>query len=169
MGVWVCGGENSLIWVYNRIYPLEGEWAGWERLLRKRFRPDILWMNRNWLSHIVKKSIPDKRGRQGEDCADLWRSSQFRLFLRANDHVISCDLQITSVASVGFIINLQHPTLTVYLPTWSFRFFLCNLLNGFCSLLVPPLSHDPSNLSFLYFPPIQFKFCGPHFLTCSQL
>lgn len=126
-------------------------------------------MNRNWLGHIVKKSIPDKRGRQGEDCADLWRSSQFRLFLRANDHVISCDLQITSVASVGFIINLQHPTLTVYLPTWSFRFFLCNLLNGFCSLLVPPLSHDPSNLSFLYFPPIQFKFCGPHFLTCSQL
>lgn len=91
------------------------------------------------------------RGRQGKDCADPWRSQSLDFSLEQ----MTTSFPVTfksppTIASMGFIIHLQHPTLTIYLQLDLSSFSnIIFLLNSFCSLK-PLLSHDPSDLSFLH-------------------
>lgn len=70
-------------WVYRS--------SGWEELLSTWMKAAVRWM-RGTLGERVKF----QRQARARLCRPLEIISTLRLFLRVNDHVISCDLQITS-------------------------------------------------------------------------
>lgn len=103
------------------------------------------------------------RGRQGKDCADPWRS-QSGLFLRANDHVISCDLQITSNNCLhGLYYSPPASRFNHMSSTWSFKFSQYNLSSQQLLQPVDTSAFSWSIRPLLSSPLIQFKFYGPHF------